>query len=85
MNIACIYGAVGDLFPTALYYASKGAAVNLTRALAVKWVTFEINVNAIASGFFPSEMTASVFKEEKATERILFRTPLERMGAPLDL
>lgn len=85
MNIASIYGAIGDIFPTAPYYASKGAAVNLTRALAVKWVPCKINANTIASEFSPSEMTAPVFKDEKATERILSRTPLERIGAPLDL
>jgi NAD(P)-dependent dehydrogenase (short-subunit alcohol dehydrogenase family) len=85
VSIASIYGAVGDIFPTAPYYASKGAVINLTRALAVEWAPYKINVNAIAPGFFPSEMTASVFRDEQALKHILSRTPLGRTGEPLDL
>ncbi len=85
VNIASIYGAVGDIFPAAPYYASKGAVINLTRALAIEWAPYKINVNAIAPGFFPSEMTASIFQDEKALKHILSRTPLGRTGEPLDL
>jgi len=85
VNIASIYGAVGDIFPTAPYYASKGAVINLTRALAIEWAHYKINVNAIAPGFFPSEMTEPVFKDENALKYILSRTPLGRTGEPLDL
>jgi len=85
VNIASIYGAVGDIYPTAPYYASKGAVINLTRALAVEWAPHKINVNAIAPGFFPSEMTESVFQDEQALKYILSRTPLGRTGEPLDL
>jgi gluconate 5-dehydrogenase len=85
VNIASIYGAVGDIFPTAPYYASKGAVINLTRALAIEWAQHKINVNAIAPGFFPSEMTESVFKDKQAMQHILSRTPLRRTGEPLDL
>lgn len=85
VNIASIYGAVGDIFPTAPYYASKGAVINLTRALAIEWAPYKINVNAIAPGFFPSEMTDTVFRDEKTLKYILSRTPLGRTGEPLDL
>jgi gluconate 5-dehydrogenase len=85
INVASIYGAVGDVFPTAPYYASKGAVINLTRALAIEWAPYKINVNAIAPGFFPSEMTQPVFQDEKTLKYILSRTPLGRIGEPLDL
>jgi len=85
VNIASIYGAVGDVFPAAPYYASKGAVINLTRALAVEWAPYKINVNAIAPGFFPSEMTGPIFQDKKSLEHILSRTPLGRTGEPLDL
>jgi len=85
VNIASIYGAVGDIYPTAPYYASKGAVINLTRSLAIEWAPYRINVNAIAPGFFPSEMTQSVFQDERALKYILSRTPLGRTGEPLDL
>jgi gluconate 5-dehydrogenase len=85
VNLASIYGAVGDIFPTAPYYASKGAVINLTRALAIEWAPYKINVNAIAPGFFPSEMTETVFRDENTLKYILSRTPLARTGEPLDL
>jgi gluconate 5-dehydrogenase len=85
VNIASIYGAVGDIFHAAPYYASKGAVINLTRAFAIEWAQYKINVNAIAPGFFPSEMTEQVFKDENAMKHILSRTPLGRTGEPLDL
>jgi len=85
VNIASIYGAVGDIFHAAPYYASKGAVINLTRSFAIEWAPNKINVNAIAPGFFPSEMTEQVFKNEEAMKHILSRTPLGRTGQPLDL
>jgi len=85
VNIASIYGAVGDVFHAAPYYASKGAVINLTRAFAIEWAQYKINVNAIAPGFFPSEMTEQVFKDENALKHILSRTPLGRTGEPSDL
>ena len=85
VNIASIYGAVGDIFHAASYYASKGAVINLTRALAIEWAPYRINVNSIAPGFFPSEMTEDIFKDDTAMKHILSRTPLGRTGEPLDL
>ena len=85
INIASIYGAVGDVFPAAPYYATKGAVINLTRDLAVEWAPFEVNVNAIAPGFFPSEMTEGIFRESRYTEYITKQTPLGRIGKPDDL
>lgn len=85
VNIASIYGATGDIFHAAPYYASKAAVINLTRAFAIEWAGSKINVNAIAPGFFPSEMTEQVFKDENALKYILSRTPLGRTGEPTDL
>lgn len=85
VNIASIYGAVGDIFHAAPYYASKGAVINLTRALAIEWAPYKVNVNAVAPGFFPSEMTQEIFKNEDAMRHILSRTPLGRTGEPADL
>lgn len=85
INIASIYGAVGDVFPASPYYATKGAVVNLTRDLAVEWAPFNINVNAIAPGFFPSEMTEGIFRDPHYLEYINKQTPLGRTGNPDDL
>ena len=85
VNIASIYGAVGDVFPASPYYATKGAVINLTRDLAVEWEPFKINVNAIAPGFFPSEMTEGIFQDPHYLEYINKQTPLGRTGNPDDL
>jgi NAD(P)-dependent dehydrogenase (short-subunit alcohol dehydrogenase family) len=85
VNIASIYGAVGDVFPASPYYATKGAVINLTRDLAVEWAPFKINVNAIAPGFFPSEMTEGIFQDPHYLEYINKQTPLGRTGNPEDL
>lgn len=85
INIASIYGAVGDVFPASPYYATKGAVINLTRDLAVEWAPFKVNVNAIAPGFFPSEMTEAIFREPRYLEYITKLTPLGRTGHPEDL
>ena len=85
VNIASIYGAVGDVFPASPYYATKGAVINLTRDLAVEWAPFKINVNAIAPGFFPSEMTEGIFSDPHYLEYINKQTPLGRTGNAEDL
>ncbi|MBD3159455.1 MAG: glucose 1-dehydrogenase [Candidatus Lokiarchaeota archaeon] len=85
INIASIYGAVGDKFHAAPYYASKAAVINLTRAFAIEWAPYNINVNAIAPGFFPSEMTEDILDDEQARQLIKSRTALGRVGEPFDL
>jgi gluconate 5-dehydrogenase len=85
VNIASIYGATGDVFPAAPYYATKAAVMNLTRALAVEWAPHGISVNALAHGFFPSEMTEAIFKDEAALKHIISRTPMGGLGKPEDL
>lgn len=85
INIASIYGAVGDRFHAAPYYASKAAVINLTRAFAIEWAEHKVNVNAIAPGFFPSEMTEEIFEDKELRSLIVSRTALGRTGKPFDL
>jgi gluconate 5-dehydrogenase len=68
---------------TIAYNASKGAAVNLTRALAAEWGRHNLNVNAICPGFFPSRMTQGLLGQ--IGEAMVAATPLGRLGGPEDL
>jgi len=68
------------VLPAAPYYASKGAVVNLTRALAVEYAKSGIRINAIAPGFFPSEMTKDVLSNSEIKAHIEARTLIGRLG-----
>jgi gluconate 5-dehydrogenase len=77
-------GSVDDRRPATLAYnTSKGGVVNFTRALAVEWGRHNVNVNAIAPGFFPTKMTRGVL--EIIGDDAAKRTPLRRVGGSEDL
>jgi len=85
VNIASIAGLKGGApgMQTIAYNTSKAAAINFTRALAAEWGRYNINVNAICPGFFPSRMSAGLL--EKIGESVIARTPLQRLGGDDDL
>ena len=85
INIASISGLLGAAnFPTA-YQTSKAAVINLTRNLACSWADRGIRVNAIAPGWFPSEMTGPVFGIEAFRRWASGAAPLARIGDPREL
>jgi len=88
INVASVLGLGGgsgrDRRPATLAYStSKGGVVNFTRALAVEWGPHNINVNAIAPGFFPTKMTKGVL--EMMGDDVAGEAPLGRLGGPEDL
>jgi NAD(P)-dependent dehydrogenase (short-subunit alcohol dehydrogenase family) len=76
--------ASGQL-PQASYSASKGALVNLTRELAAQWARKGVRVNAIAPGWFPSEMTDQMFADERSVKWMRRNTPMGRTGEEHEL
>ena len=80
INVTSIYGLIGSRAPMLAYNASKGALVNVTRHLAAQWGAHGVRVNALAPGFFPTEMTGYLTdraKREQIEERTLLgRVPL---------
>ncbi len=86
INIASVAGLRG-FEPEGLdavgYNASKGGIIILTKDLAVKWARYNIYVNAIAPGFFPTNMTKVVL--ERGYDKIIESTPLRCVGGERDL
>lgn len=67
------------------YGASKGGVAQLTRAMAEAWSRHGINCNALAPGFFPTELTRPVFADARRSQDMAERTALGRNGRMEDL
>jgi len=86
VNVASVLGLVASgQIPQASYSASKGGLVHLTRELAAQWARKGIRVNAIAPGWFPSEMTEEMFADERAVKWMRRNTPMGRTGEAHEL
>jgi NAD(P)-dependent dehydrogenase (short-subunit alcohol dehydrogenase family) len=81
VNIASVHGLVGSSPNNqAAYVASKGGLVQLTKELALQWVRFGIRVNAIAPGYFETELTEAMIADEGGAKWISRNTPMRRPG-----
>ena len=81
VNLASVLGQVASApIKQASYCASKGAVVNLTRELGVQWARKGVRVNALAPGWFESEMTELMFTDESANDYMKRNCPMGREG-----
>ncbi len=86
VNVASIMGlSGGGLYPNISYQASKGAVVNMTRALAVEWAGAGLRVNAVAPTYVRTDLTAGLLKDPALVKRIEEMTPLRRLAEPADV
>lgn len=83
INIASLL-AFGTGKSLGSYMAAKAGVVHLTRSMALEWAARNIRVNAIAPGYFPTEMTSNYFATTKGREMIA-RIPQQRVGAVHEL
>jgi NAD(P)-dependent dehydrogenase (short-subunit alcohol dehydrogenase family) len=86
VNIASIFG-LGASAPIrhASYTASKGAVVNLTRELGAQWMRKGVRVNALAPGFFASDMNGELLDDPRSRDFLHRQTPAGRIGEPHEL
>jgi gluconate 5-dehydrogenase len=86
INLASIAGLAGNSPDMTMlaYNTSKAAVINLTRTLAGEWGKYNINVNALAPGMFPSKMTKGTF-DRIGAEALAGHAPLGRVGDDDDL
>jgi gluconate 5-dehydrogenase len=82
-SVAGLHGAPAEITDTVVYHATKGGVISFTRDLAWKWARHGIRVNAIAPGWFPSDMANFVLDQHG--DDLLVRVPLARFGGPDDL
>jgi NAD(P)-dependent dehydrogenase (short-subunit alcohol dehydrogenase family) len=88
INVASIYGLVASRGPMAAYNATKAALVGLTRHLAAQWGPRRVRVNALAPGYFATELTGMLadpgFVADIEGQTLLGRAPsIEELDGPL--
>jgi len=84
INISSQMALVG-YFRRAAYCASKGGVMQLTKALAIEWAKYNINVNSIAPTFIETPMTKPMFQDKEFYRDVLSRIPMGRLGKLEDL
>lgn len=84
VNIASLLSFQGGIRVPA-YAASKGGVAQMTKALANEWAGRNVQVNAIAPGYFRTENTTALQQDETRNRQILERIPAGRWGEPEDL
>jgi 2-dehydro-3-deoxy-D-gluconate 5-dehydrogenase len=84
INIASLLSFQGGIRVPS-YAASKGGVAQLTKALANEWAGRNVQVNAIAPGYFRTENTLALREDEVRNSQILARIPASRWGEPEDI
>jgi gluconate 5-dehydrogenase len=82
-SVSGLKGAPPEAVQAIAYHASKGGVISFTRDLAVKWARHNIQVNAIAPGWFPTHMSGKVI--EHKGDYLLGHIPARRFGTEEDL
>src|SRR5258708_15400088 len=82
-SVAGLRGAPPETVQAIGYHASKGGVISFTKDLACKWARHNIQVNAIAPGWFPTHMSDRIIEHKK--EYLLSHIPARRFGAEHDL
>jgi 2-deoxy-D-gluconate 3-dehydrogenase len=84
VNVASIAGLAGERELSA-YAASKGALIAFTRSLAVEWAKQGVTVNAVAPGYFRTDLNKRAIDDPKIGPKMVKKIPLGRVGQPEEL
>jgi NAD(P)-dependent dehydrogenase (short-subunit alcohol dehydrogenase family) len=86
INIASAGGLlVRAGIPNSVYAVTKAGIIMMTKALAAEWSPYNINVNAIAPGYFATPLAAPRLKDPQSWQSIMDSTPLKRVGQAEDI
>lgn len=84
VNVASVAGIVGIKMLSA-YSASKGGLIQLTRTLALEWARHHVRVNALAPGYFLTDINRALFASEAGERMVRDHIPMGRVGQPKEL
>ena len=84
INIASVLAVQGGFHATA-YSSSKGAVLQLTKSLSNEWAKDGIQVNAVAPGYFNTELNTHILTDEKRYGELVSRVPSGRFGEPSEI
>jgi NAD(P)-dependent dehydrogenase (short-subunit alcohol dehydrogenase family) len=85
INIGSLAGLRAERLSAYSYAASKAALHHLSRTLAAELAERHITVNSVVPGYFPTQMTAHIRKDDAETRKLLERVPLGRLGEADDI
>jgi NAD(P)-dependent dehydrogenase (short-subunit alcohol dehydrogenase family) len=84
INIASNFGLMG-VANHAAYAASKAGLIAFTKCMAVEWARYNVQVNALAPGYFATEFNAAMRADQVLTDKVVRAIPARRMGEPREL
>ncbi len=84
INVSSVLGHVGTKL-AAVYCGTKGAVIQMSKALAIEWAGSGFRINALCPGFIDTDMTEMIQKRPQVLEQMNASIPMGRMGQPEDL
>ena len=84
INIASNFGLMG-VANHAAYAASKAGIIAFTKCMAVEWARHNVQVNALAPGYFATELNAAMRADQALTDKVVRAIPARRMGEPREI
>ena len=86
INTASISGfIVNENLNDGIYCTTKAAVVMLTKALAVEWAEYNVQVNAIAPGYTETPLVKKLLENPKIHKELVDRTPMHRLAEPSEI
>jgi NAD(P)-dependent dehydrogenase (short-subunit alcohol dehydrogenase family) len=84
INIASNFGLMG-VANHAAYAASKAGIIAFTKCMAIEWARHNVQVNALAPGYFATELNAAMRADQALTDKVVRAIPARRMGEPREI
>lgn len=84
INIASNFGLMG-VANHAAYAASKAGIIAFTKCMAVEWARYNVQVNALAPGYFATDLNAAMRADQALTDKVVRAIPARRMGEPREI